>query len=242
MTKSQSASQVTDRDTICHLWRKRSVIVDRATGMVEFTHCHVARRSIVFPTTQPYFACSTSELKAVHFTPRFKNNRAFLTVVTTTGRANVPDTGPQFATLREWFAEAVPSNDPEFATDNPLAVFAYVLVGMVSLFTAAFQAEGAGNAAMLIAALFGAIVGVIGTHLVVHLGGHVFNTDISYGIFAIALGVAISAAIGLFAEWSTALSVGITLTVAFCSVMYCRRRWLNGRIKSSTGAANHAKC
>lgn len=231
MTKSESASQVTGPDTICHQWRKRAVTVDRVSGIIEFRHCHVARQSLVFARTQPYFACSTADLRAVHFTPHFKNTLAFLTVVTTTGKAIVPDTGTHFATLRDWFTETVPTNDPEFATDNPLIAFAYVFVGMVSFFTAAFLSEGAGNAVMFVAAVFGAVFGVIGTHLLVHFGGRLVRTDITYGMIGIVPGLAISAALGLFIGWNTALSVGIVLTGALIGVMCSAGRRSNGRTK-----------
>jgi len=231
MTKSQSASQVIDHDTICHQWRKSAVIVDRAAGMVEFRHCHVARQSIVFPTTQPYFACSTADLRAVHFTPRYKNNLACLTVVTTTGKAIIPDTGTHFVTLREWFNEAVPRNDPKFAIDNPLILKVYIVVGTVCFFTAAFLTEGAGHAAMFVAAVFGAVFGVVGTLLLVHFGGRLLKIDVTYCIIGIMLGIAISAALGLCVAWNTPLSVGIVLAGAFFGAMYSARRWFNGRTK-----------
>jgi len=194
--KSQSALQITNLDTICHQWRNRAVIVNRAAGLVEFRHCHVPRQSMLFPKAQPDFACSISELRAVHFTPRFKNNSAFLTVVTTTGKAIIPDTGTHFSTLREWFNEAVPGNDPKFATDNPLIVVAYVLVGTVCSFIAAFLAEGVGIVVMCVAAVFGAILGVVATHFVVNVGGRSLNTDITYGIYSILIGAPIIAAAG----------------------------------------------
>jgi len=225
MTKSQTASQVIDHDTICYQWRKSAVIVDRASSMVEFRHCHVARKSIVFPKTQPYFACAIADLKAVHFTPRFKNDSAFLTVVTATGKANIPDMGTNFASLSKWFTEAVPSNAPEFATDNPLIAFTYVLVGVVCLFATAFQVGGYGNAIVLFAAVFGAALGVVGTHLLVRFAGSLLKTDITLGIFAIVLCLAISAALGALVEWYIALSVGIVLTGAFVGVMYSASRW-----------------
>lgn len=203
--KSQSALQITDPDTICHQWGKCAVIVNRASGLVEFRHCHGPGRSIfIFPKAQPNFACSISDLRAVHFTPQYTNHHkhhhkkhpGFLTVVTTTGKAYIEDTGTHFATLREWFNEAVPRNDPKFATDNPLLLWAYVLVGTVCLFTAAFLAEGAGTVAMCVAAVFGAIIGVVATFFAVQFGGRLLNTDITYGIYSILIGGPLIAAVG----------------------------------------------
>jgi len=230
--KPHSASEITDLDTICHQWRKRAVIVNREAGWVEFRHCHVPRQSILFPKTQPNFACSISDLRAVHFTPRFKSNSAFLTVVTTTGKANIPDTGPHFATLREWFNETVPRNDPKFATDNPLSVKVYVFFGTVCFFAAAFLTEGAGNAAVFATAVFAAILAVLGAFLVISFGGRLLHTDITYAIFPILSGIAISAAMGRYVESNVALAIGIILTLFFTVAMYRRRRRINGRTKT----------
>jgi len=78
---------------------------------------------------------------------------------------------------------------------------------------------------VLFAAVFGAALGVVGTHLLVRFAGSLLKTDITLGIFAIVLCLAISAALGALVEWYIALSVGIVLTGAFVGVMYSASRW-----------------
>jgi len=202
-------------------WRSRVVLVDRDAGLIEFRHCHVPRRFLA--RAQPSFLCSTTDIKAVHFTPRFRNSPGGLTVVTTSGKAFIAETGSSFAELREWFAEAVPTNQPDFSTDNPMMGFVYLFGALVGLFAGVFLSRNAGNTALVVATVFGATFGVIGSHLLVYVAGRVLKTDfaqlIGYGMIGITVGAVVSRAIGPLIGWNMAPMAAIVLTGAFLGVM-----------------------
>ena len=102
---------------------------------------------------------------------------------------------------------------------------------MVGVFTGAFMAEGAGNAAMGVGAVVGAIVGVVSSRLLVHFAGKLLKADITPIILGIVLCLTISVPLGQFVEWYTALSVGMVLTGAFIGITYISSVWHNRRTK-----------
>ena len=196
-------------------WRSSVVLVDRDAGLIEFRHCHVPRRFLA--RAQPSFLCSTTDIKAVHFTPRFRNSPGGLTVVTTSGKAFIAETGSSFAELREWFAEAVPTNQPDFSTDNPMMGFVYLFGALVGLFAGVFLSRNAGNTALVVITVFGTTFGVIGSHLLVYVAGRVLKIDFAQLIGYGMLGITVSAWIGSFiGGWPM---VAIVLTGAFLGVM-----------------------
>jgi len=202
-------------------WRSRAVVVDRDTGVIEFRHCHVPRRFLA--TAQPTFFCSTADVKAVHFTPRFRNSPGGLTVVTTTGKAFISERGTHFAKLRAWFDEAVPTNQPDFSTDNPAIGFVYVAGAIVGLFTGVFLSRNAGNTALVVATVFGAAFGIVGSYLLVYLGGRLLKTDLAYlirdGMVGAMVGFGISAAIRPLIGWNIAPMAAIVKAGAVLGVM-----------------------
>lgn len=197
MTKFQSNPPAIGPNAICCRFFYSVVVVDRDSGVIEFRHCHVPRRFLA--EKQRSFWCSTADIKAVHFQRgRRKKNQGGLTVVTTTGRAFVPETGSSFDELREWLAEIVPSNQPEFSTDNPAIGHVYVLGALVGLLSGVFLTMNAGNMPLGFAMVFGAIFGIVGGHLLVYLGGRWLKIDftqhVEYGMFGFTAGLGISTA------------------------------------------------
>jgi len=221
MTKSESDPPAMVLNAICCRftlqWRSSVVVVDRDRGLIEFRHCHVPRRFLA--GAQPSFFCSTADIKAVHFTCR----PGGLTVVTTTGRAFVSETGSSFAELREWLAEMVPTNQPEFSTDNPAIWLVYVLGALVGLFTGVFLTRNDGDNALVVATVFGAIFGIVGSHLLVYLGGRWLKTDFAQplgdGMVGGTVGLGISEAILPLIGWNLAPTAAIVVAGAVFGVL-----------------------
>ncbi len=154
---------------------------------------------------------------------RGKFKSVTLTVVTATGKANIPSSATHSRQLREWFAEAVPNNDPAFAADNHMAVVVYIFVGVVSLFAAMHLTENAGNAAMAIAALVGAVLGVVGSYFLIYFGSRLLKSDISYGLYGAIIGTMLGLAISVALGGSMLTTAAIALGGAFLSVRAARK-------------------
>ena len=219
--------------------RYRIVVIDRETGLIEFRHSHVPRRFLA--RAQSSFRCSIADVKAVHFTPPFRNGRGGLTVVTSTGKAYIPAIGSNFAELREWFAHAVPINQPDFATDNPAIWFVYVLGALVGLFTGVFLTRNAGDTALVIATVLGAIGGVVGSHLLVYLGARLLRTDfaqpVGYAMIGLTIGIGISEAIQMYVAWNPALTTAIVVAGVVLGVLAgLRKRTLKKEMTEQSDA------
>jgi hypothetical protein len=218
MTKSDSDPPVTGSNAIwCRFtfqWRSRVVVVDRDTGLIEFRHCHVPRRFLA--RAQPSYLCSAADIKATYFTPRFRNSPGGLTVVTSTGKAFISERGSSFAELREWFAEAVPTNQPGLSTDNPAMLAVYLFGAIVGFFVGVFSSRNAGDTALVVSTVGGTVAGVIGSHLLVDFGGRLLKNDfakpIGYVMVGVTLGAFVSGLLQRVIGWN--LPVFIVLIVA----------------------------
>lgn len=241
MTKSESDPPAIGLNAICCRftlpWRSGVVVVDRDRGLIEFRHCHVPRRFLA--RAQSSFLCSTADIRAVHFTCR----PGGLTVVTTTGRAFVSETGSSFAELREWLAEMVPTNQPQFSTDNPAIWLAYVLGALAGLFAGVFLTRNAGNTALVVATVLGATFGIVGSHLLIYLGGRWLKTDFAQpagdGMVGVTVGLGINEVIQSLIGWNLARTTAIVVAATVFGVLAgLKKRSLKKQVAEPSDAAN----
>ncbi|MHC4877202.1 MAG: hypothetical protein ACYTGL_11965 [Planctomycetota bacterium] len=192
-------------------WRSCTVVADPDTNEIEFTNCHTPRKFLA--TSQRRFVCSRADVRALHFTPSTHQHPGGLTIVTTSGKAFVPENASSFGVLRDWLAEGVPDNAPEFATDNPATLWASMVGTMVGILLGTFLARNSGNTQLVIAVITGAVAGAAGGYLLVAFGARVLNADLARPIMLIVIGLMCGLAIdGVLSPWLGANSA-ITATL-----------------------------
>lgn len=121
MAHASSEPAVSSNSLICEFstWRGAArVILDSEAGLVHFGNCHRTRKFFARPSG--WYSCRISDLKAVHC---FDGN---LTASTAIGIAWIPASATCYDELRKYLMEAAPANQPEFSTDNPITLFAYI--------------------------------------------------------------------------------------------------------------------
>jgi uncharacterized membrane protein YjgN (DUF898 family) len=94
---------------------------------------------------------------------------------------------------------------------------------LVGLFTGVFLTRNAGDTALVVATVFGAIFGIVGSHLLVYLGARWVNTDfaqpLGYGMVGFTVGLGISEAIRPHVGWNLALTTAIVVAGAVFGVL-----------------------
>lgn len=194
-------------------WRSCFVSVDLDAKQIGFRNCHVPRRFLA--RAQGSFVCSLSEIRGVHFTPRTHRHPGGLTVVTTTGKAFISANGSSFAKLRDWFSEAVPDNDPDFATGNPAIFFVYLVGALLGIFLGVFLARDAGNTGLMIGMVLGAIVGTLCGHAFARFGALVLQADFSQpimcAVYGLLIGILLAAVLRPFLGGNLQVTVAIII-------------------------------
>ncbi len=192
-------------------WRSCTVVADPDTNEIEFTNCHTPRKFLA--TLQRRFVCSRDDVRALHFTPSTHQHSGGLTVVTTTGKAFVPENASNFDVLRDWLAEGVPDNAPEFATDNPATLWASMVGTIAGILLGTFLARDGGNTQLVSAVVGGAIAGAVGGYLLVAFGAGVLKLDIARPIMLSVTGLMIGLVISSMLKPLVGASTPVTVTL-----------------------------
>ena len=179
--------------------------------MIHFENCHVPRR--FGATAQTWFSCPVSDVRGVH---RFFYHGESLTIVTATGKALIPAYATKYIELREFLTDAVPANQSGFSNDNPIMGFVYLAGALVGLFGGAFLTpRNSSDSTLGVFVLFGTILGVAGSHLLIRLGDRLLKTNlakpIGLGMVGVTFGVVVSTAIAPVIDWNLVPMVALVL-------------------------------
>lgn len=156
--------------------------------------------------------------------------------MTSTGKAFISERGSSFPKLREWFGGAIPSNEPEFATDNPAMMFVYLLGALVGFFIGVFLSGNAGNTVFVLAAIGGAIAGPIGAYILVHFGSRVIKLDlaqpIGHAVVGLMVGTSVCDAVQRFIGWNQTIMIVLIIAGIVLGGMIRFRKQSAGRRKA----------
>lgn len=95
--------------------RSLSVMIDQSSGTIHFGSCYTPRRFLAM--TLGMYSCPLRDLRGVYF-HRHRRHES-LTIVTTDGKAVIPNSGPDFGQLRHALGELHPKNYAGYARFNP---------------------------------------------------------------------------------------------------------------------------
>ena len=148
--------------------------------------------------------------------------------MTTTGKAVVPENASNFTLLRDWLAEGVPENDPEFATDNPATIWASMVGTILGILLGTFLARDGGNTQLVSAVVGGAIAGAVGGYLLVAFGARVLMLDIArpimLSVIGLLIGLVIASVLRPFVGASTPVTVTLVVGGGIIGGMAAARR------------------
>ncbi len=200
-------------------FKSASVAVDPGAALIHFENCHVPRR--FFAAKQTWFSCPISDVRGVH---RFHYRGESLTIVTATGKAPIPATATNYLKLCEFLVEQVPANQSGFSTDHPMMGMVYLAGAFVGLFGGAFLTpRNSSDSTLGKFVLFGAMLGVAGSHLLIRLGDRWLKTGlvnpIGYGMSGVTFGIVVSGAIGPIIGWNMAPMIALVLAGGITGVI-----------------------
>ena len=191
--------------------RAASLAVDFGAAVIHFENCYVPLRFLA--TTATWYSCPVGDVKAV-----FSFGRS-LTILTGTGKALIPGTATHYAQLREYLAEAVPTNPPGFAAEHPLMPFVYLAGACFGLFGGAILApRNADGSTLGLFVLLGAFGGVFASRLLVYLADRLFHLNLARpiggGMIGAIGGLLISKVLAPAIAWNMTPIVFLVLTGA----------------------------
>ena len=175
MAQTSSEPAVSSNALICEFstWRGAArVILDSEAGLVHFGNCHRTRK--LFARPSGWYSCRISDLKAVHC---FDGN---LTASTAIGIAWIPASATCYDELRKYLMEAAPANQPEFSTDNPITLFAYIGSLMLGVILGIFlMPPDYGSNWMNVAHVVGSFSGWLPCYILFLLSGRFLKIDLA---------------------------------------------------------------
>ncbi len=179
-----------------------AVIIDTHGETIYFVNCFLPRRFLA--VSEREHSSPLSGIRAVH---RFCDRGCvWLIIITSAGKAVVPNTGEGFEELWRLLKEIVPENAPGFATDDPRTQFAWVLGAICGLFGGWYLTpDQSGDTTLGLFLLGGAILGVVGGHQLIKIIDHWFRVNVAravgYGILGAIAGPGIGINRLLIAGW-----------------------------------------
>lgn len=169
--------------------RVRRVVVDFEAQRIYFQNCHTQRKFLALPQTE--FCCSFADLVSVE---RYQYRSDTLTIVTTTGKADVLSTAVDYERLCSRLPHCLPEQRLVADVEHPLMGVLYVAGALGGLFVGLAltpSSASAGSTGLLMAA--GAGCGIALARILVEL----INATTGRSVVAPLAGSIIGAGVGL---------------------------------------------
>lgn len=178
--------------------KSAAIYIDAIHGKIHFHNCHTPRRFL--STASELFSCPIDELKAAHV---WRHDGESLTIVTSQGKALMPDAGPGYGEVRDAIQELVPFTHPGFSADHPMMNMVFIMGAVIGLFTGVLLVPSNSSDAVLgLFVLFGAVLGCVGIYGLVWAGDRLLRTGFVQPIgYAVVGGIAGLLVAGLFQPW-----------------------------------------